>query len=434
MIKPSMQEWRRVNAPPTRSRWVLLAQILWSILIFLTVGRAALYHLSSAHRGSYIVFADGGRHWLHGEPVYDSVNPNSLIVFRYSPLTAVSCVPYAFVSEPVGSALLRALSVAVFGLGFWSWTRTVLPRPDQRDLRAMAWLLCLGMICVSMMEVQLNLLTIGFILMALAAAHAQRWNLAAVAISLACCLKIYAIALPLVLVVAYPRRFAGRWLMAMLACFALPFLFQRPEYVWSQYCDWIQWGLNSRLPQGLGFQDFKLICKLYLLPLDNRTYQILEVFSGAAIAGICLLRRLQGRSVREFIPIAGALCVAWMMAFGPATEPLTYVQLAPLVAVAAVLAWSSPSRIWYRAIVTLAAVVLMLCQFQLVLPLHKPLQYIAAQPIAAILFMIASALYAPARTGGLTVSRVRISKQAKVAIEPPVFEPENMAQPVASAR
>ncbi len=374
------------------SFWVRLTWVLWVVLVVLAVGRVVLYYRSTSHRGSYPVFADGGRHWLHGEPLYDSANPNSLTVFRYSPLTALSCVPLALVADPVGSALLRAANLAVFGLGFWWWGRTVLPRDLSRDQRALAWLLCLGMGCVSMTEVQLNLLTGGFILITLAAVSEARWNLAALAMSLACCLKAYPVALALVLVVIHPRRFAGRWLAALLLCLALPFLLQQPDYVWRQYGDWLKWGLNQRRPEEVPFQDVLLFCQRWLTPISTQTYLLLEVVSGAAIAGTCLLRRWQGLPPQELLNAGAGLCCGWMMAFGPATESLTYVQLAPVVAVFTVLAWVTPNKAWLRALVTVSCLLLTLSQLQLLLPLHKPLHYLAAQPFAALLFMLTAGL------------------------------------------
>ncbi len=88
-------------------RWERLVQVLWVLLVAAAVGRAALYHLPR-QQGSYPVFANGGRHWLRGDGLYDGHDPNSLCVFRYSPLTAVALTPLAFVPDPVGSGLLRS--------------------------------------------------------------------------------------------------------------------------------------------------------------------------------------------------------------------------------------------------------------------------------------------------------------------------------------
>src|SRR4051794_39148207 len=51
-------------------RWRRAAYIAWGFIIVAGVGRATLYHLPR-HCGCYDVFADGGRHWLAAEPVYD---------------------------------------------------------------------------------------------------------------------------------------------------------------------------------------------------------------------------------------------------------------------------------------------------------------------------------------------------------------------------
>src|SRR5438105_2605960 len=55
-------------------RWQRAAYIAWGIIVLAGVGRAALYHLPR-HCGCYDVFADGGRHWLAAEPVYDLDHP-----------------------------------------------------------------------------------------------------------------------------------------------------------------------------------------------------------------------------------------------------------------------------------------------------------------------------------------------------------------------
>ena len=74
--------------------------------------------------------------------------------------------------DRVGSGLPRVANLTVFLLGFWWWTRTALAR---REHRAVAWLLCAGSVhLVTLMDVQLNLLTIGFILMTLAAVAESR--------------------------------------------------------------------------------------------------------------------------------------------------------------------------------------------------------------------------------------------------------------------
>lgn len=398
---------RREGAAPAAriGHWELIAWAFWILIVVVALGRTTLYYRTSSARGSYPVFAGAGRHWLNGEDLYDHDDPNSLSVFRYSPLNAIGFAPLALVPDPVGSALLRAANLMAFAAGFWWWGRTVLPRTLSREGRAVAWLLCAGMGCVAMTDVQLNLATGGFILMAAAAASESRWNTAALAVSLACCLKAYPAALALVLAALYPRRFAPRWLAALALCLALPFLFRQPDYVWRQYGDWLRWGLNGRRPGDptVAFQDVMLICDRWLTPISAKAYVLLEVAAGAAVAGFCLWRRLRGTPQREMVFGATALCCGWMMAFGPATEGKTYVQLAPVVAVATLYAWATSQGRWFRALVTTSCVLLTLSELELILPLHKPLELMAMQPIAALVFMLSAVGYvmgARARSAG----------------------------------
>ncbi|HVS36439.1 MAG TPA: glycosyltransferase family 87 protein [Gemmataceae bacterium] len=371
--------------------WEQLAWALWVLLVLAAVGRSALYYVPR-QQGAYPVFADGGRHWLRGEDLYDSQDPNSLCVFRYSPLTAVALIPLALAPDPVGSALLRTANLAAFLLGFGWWTRTALGPPFSREHRAVAWLLCAGMACITLMDVQLNLLTIGFILITLAGVAESRWNTAALAASLACCLKVYPAGLALVLAAVYPRRFAARWLAAMALCLLLPFVFQQPSYVLRQYADWVRWGLNQRYRPELdaGFQDGMMVCRRWLAPMSRTTYVWLEAAAGAAVALVCLWRRWRAPQSDLLACITG-LCCGWMMAFGPATESQTYVQLAPVAAVFTVQAWAKPRPSWFQALVTACCVLLTLSQLQLLLPLDRPLHHLAAQPIAALLLMAAAA-------------------------------------------
>ena len=86
-------------------RWRRAAVIVWTLVVAAGVGRAALYHLPR-HCGCYDVFADGGRHWLRGEDLYDKVHVHSLHVFRYAPTLAALLSPLGVL--PVHARKARA--------------------------------------------------------------------------------------------------------------------------------------------------------------------------------------------------------------------------------------------------------------------------------------------------------------------------------------
>src|SRR5581483_7963834 len=142
-------------------RWTRTACVVWVAVVLAGVGRAALYH-HPRHCGCYDIFADGGRHWLAGEPVYDLDHPESLTVFRNSPLVAAGCAPLALLSNPAGSAVLRLVNFAALIAGLACWAAVAVPPA----WRARWWLLVAAAGGPALLDVQLNLLTLGLMLLA----------------------------------------------------------------------------------------------------------------------------------------------------------------------------------------------------------------------------------------------------------------------------
>jgi Glycosyltransferase family 87 len=375
-------------------RWWNLTSItvlVWTVLATLAVGRAAFY-ASPRHQGCYPVFAGAARHWLAGEDLYDSVNSNSLDVFRYAPVAAVLLTPLGGLSDAWGSAALRGAGLALFLPALWYWCSLAFPRAFTRREIWKCFLLVAALCSSSLMDVQFNIITIGLMLLSMTFVEKERWWLAALTCGLAVCLKAYPIALALVLGLLYWRQFSWRWFLGMAALSAAPFLFQSPEYVLKQYYDWFHYGLNARYVEG-NFQDVMYFCHRWLVPMSRNEYKVIEVLAGAGVAAVCLLKSRRAQEEKSLRNLVFGVCCGWMMAFGPATEATTYIILAPAAAAAVVMAWSLPNPRWFRLAITIVCVVLSLAQLQLLFPLNKPLHQIAAQPFAALLFIVAVSIH-----------------------------------------
>src|SRR5262249_22740064 len=147
----------------------------------------------------------------------------------------------------VPAALLWRLLGALAFLGGLAWfCRSVLPSPLTPPRRAGLLLLVLPLAVGSINNRQSNALVLGLLLIGVAAAAVRSWNLSAPAVAVACLFKVYPIAVGLLLAVLYPRRFSWRLALALAAGLALPFLFQRPDYVIAQYAGWLNhMGENS---------------------------------------------------------------------------------------------------------------------------------------------------------------------------------------------
>jgi hypothetical protein len=148
-------------------------------------------------------------------------------------------------------------------------------------------------------------------------------------------LKLYPISSALLLVLIHPRKFGIRFAMAMAICLALPFLFQRFDYVWRQYQLWANYMIiEDRSTWGLADTnlDFQLLCRVWWREISLSTYRFVELGAAGIFAGIILLMKRAGRPALRLQYMALALSCVWMTVFGPATESPTYVLLAPCVA------------------------------------------------------------------------------------------------------
>jgi hypothetical protein len=259
--------------------------------------------------------------------------------------------------------------------------------------RAILFLLFAAVSFEPAVDVQLNLLASGFLVIAVTAATQDRWWCSALAAMLACALKVYPVALALVLLGLYPRRYGVRFLALVALGLAAPFLLQSPGYVFQQYQDWIRWGLNDRHVDHVDgvFRDVMLFARVWLSPISRSTYQVLQLVVGAAIAIVCWRQSRIDPSKSRLMATVLVLCSGWMMAFGPATEGTTYIIFAPAATWAVLQVWITPTWTGRRMAVTAAFLILVAAQVQLLLPFGRPVDWLAGQPVATLIFMVSAA-------------------------------------------
>ena len=258
---------------------------LWIALCLGCCTRALLFPTSHT---VYHNYAGAGRCWLGGVDAYDLERDQAggvsqrMSGYRYAPLVSILFVPFSLLPDGLGGALWRLVSFACF-LGAFAWfQKTVLP--GARELgdtaKAALWLLLVPLCLGSMNNGQANVLLMGLLLAAGAAVVAERWNLAAALLAGACFLKIYPLAIALLLLVVYPGRLGWRFILAMSVGLALPLVLQDPDYVVGQYANWFQLLANDDrrdfpLNQGYRFVEFHTaICAA----TGNRRLQ--DLFSG----------------------------------------------------------------------------------------------------------------------------------------------------------
>lgn len=307
------------------------AAIVWAIIVAVVCIRAAAQPYK---RTLFTTWSQAGGDWEHGLDLYrDTWRPDQ-DQFRYSPLTAALLVPFYHLPLRVGGAVWRLLNAAVLLGGFALWLRKA-PLVRTPRQQAILFLLLAPLSLSSLNNGQPNPLIIGLLLAALAAVDGERWSLAAVLIALATAVKVYPLAIGLLLAAAYPRRFALRLLLALALSAVLPFAFQHWDYVYAQYAQWLErLGKDQRWdwPLRMAYRDLWLLIRLFHVPLTPRGYLGVQLLSAAGCAVLCVALRLRGWPRRNVLAAILILGSCWMTLCGPATESSTYVLLAPALA------------------------------------------------------------------------------------------------------
>ncbi len=308
----------------------------------------------------YPIFSDAGHGWLHGTDLYDQhFWALQIDEYRYSPLVAALFVPLSLLPDNAGGVIWRLLNMAVFFGGLIAYQRTVFPgrtRLGWASVASIGWLLIpLGL--PSLNNGQANPLVIGGLLFAVVAAYQGRWNLAAFALAGPILLKVYPLAVALLLLLIYPRQLGWRLGILLVLGLVLPFALQDPAYVVRQYEAWfakLARG-SQRAPSHGYLPRFLDAGALAQVPMPHRFYLPLQLATAAGIAGMVLLGRLRRWAPNELLYHLFNLSCCWMILFGPATENSTFILIAPTYAIAVWEGFAYRRPVWTRGV--LAAIV-----------------------------------------------------------------------------
>jgi hypothetical protein len=333
--------------PKAWDLWTRWAVIVWTIVLLVVCINSAV---NPRKRSLYLTWLTAGQDWASGSQLlYQHQEGDGLDIFRYSPLVAAMLTPLQLLDERTGNVLWRLLNAGVFLGGFALWLRSRLPEGGW--VRGLLFLLLTPLALGSLANGQPNPLVIGLLLFAVALAGQDRWTLAAVCVALACALKVYPIAIGLLLVVTYPRQMTLRLSVALLAVLLLPYLMQHPEYVTGQYAQWLQrLGGDDRkyIVLERAYRDLWLLVRVWHLPISPQLYTATQLAVAAGCAALCGAVRWAGFNKTSVLTTVLALGTCWMMLCGPATESPSFVQLAPALAWAVVAAirekWPLPLR------------------------------------------------------------------------------------------
>jgi hypothetical protein len=366
---------------------------LWIALCLGCSLRALLFPTSHT---VYHNYADAGRSWLQGTDTYalDRDDAGAVVPrmsgYRYAPLVSALFVPFGLVPDGLGGALWRLINYACFFGAFAWFQRVVLPGANDLgdNAKAALWLLLLPLSLGSMNNGQANVLLVGLLLAAAAAVVTERWTLAASLLAGACLLKIYPLAIALLMLAVFPRQVGWRFLLALSIGLALPLALQHPGYVLGQYADWFRLlASDDRRDFALnqGYRDFYLLTRFFGVPMDAGLYWALRLAAAAGVAGLCLLGRKRHWPKQHLVQTLLALGCCWMVVFGPSTESSTFILVAPALAWALVDAFRPGRPAWSRAALVTVMAMFVATFTATWFPGGRDWFYVL-QPLSAVLF------------------------------------------------
>jgi hypothetical protein len=303
----------------------------------------------------YPIFATAGRHWRDGQELYyPYFHDPELDVYRYSPLVAALFLPFGQLPDGLGNVAWRWLSAGCYlGVLGW-WSRSVLPLTLSGAQQSSLFLLAAPLSIGCLNNGQSNVLLIGLLLAGVAAVGSERWSIAGACLAMASLMKVYPLALGLLLTAVYPWKFGSRFLLALGIGAVLPFLFQRSDYVATQYCHWHELLLaDNRADRAVSMmcsRDLWLLIRLFHLPISFLFYRGIQVGLAAVVVLLGLAGRWVGWPSRRLHTMLFGLGIGWMVLCGPATESCTYILMAPILAWAVLEAWLEPRPFWSRMI------------------------------------------------------------------------------------
>jgi hypothetical protein len=202
--------------------------------------------------------------------------------------------------------------------------------------------------------------------------------------------KLYPLALAMLLLLLYPRRFTGPFLFWMLVGFGTPFLLRSPDYVGRQYYHWYQVlkvDDRSQIQISVSYRDLWLLIRLAGEPISHAAYQLIQVGAALVIAALCWRhKRIHGNdgAVQHW---AVELACCWMTVLGPATESCTYILLAPTLAWRVFQSWVRSTALLPRWLLTASGGLFLAPLIANWFPQASRVHALGLQPLAALLLL-----------------------------------------------
>jgi hypothetical protein len=316
---------------------------IWAIFAIVVAIRTGLHPEKNSVSECYRRACSG---WWNGREIYDDLWNG----FIYLPHAAIAYTPFYSMPLWLGESLYRVMIIALMAWAVWRLTKLVSRRTWNEYFFAVSGI-TIGVGAGNAINGQYNLPLAATLILATCCLIERRWWIAAVWLAISILLKPIAIAPVLLALALYPALW-WRFPIIAAALFFVPFLFSVRDlgYAWSEYQTFWNTVVRATLPLPRRFAEFSTVFWWFGLDLNNMQRTICRAVAALVTLGLGwqALRRHGG--FRGGL-ILWALGVSYLMIFNPRTEGLTYVLVAPALALFGAMEFEGErSPLWRRAV------------------------------------------------------------------------------------
>lgn len=330
------------------------ALALWAVL---AVAVCVKTFVLGGEHSVYPQFAGGSRHWWADMSLYaDYSKTENMDGYRYSPAFAVAFTPFYLLPDRLGLIAWNLLSMGLLAWALHVLVRDVLAEPQWHTAEGAFLTLTLAGSAVGIWSGQSNAILPALIALGLAVIVRQRWWTASFLLAVPVFIKIWPIAIVLLLMACWPRQLIGRFVTVCVALTLVPFLTRPPSIVVWQYQEWYLALTGPFQGRWAGYRDAWTIWEqlgpmLGLQPdwnnaAQHHVYTAMQLSTALIVLGWCLWQRRRAPSSGHVLMLIFSMWAAWQLLFGPATEQLTYGIIAPATSWAVLVSFAEKKAKW----------------------------------------------------------------------------------------
>lgn len=333
------------------------ALALWAVLAVAVCVKTLI--LGGEH-SVYPQFAGSARHWWADMSLYaDYTKTEHMDGYRYSPAFAVAFTPFYLLPDRLGLIAWNLLSMGLLAWALHVLVRDVLTDPSEPPWHAVEgtfMTLTLAGSAIGIWSGQSNAVLPALIALGLAAIVRDRWWTASFLLAVPVFIKIWPIAIVLLLMACWPRQLIGRFAAVCIALVLLPFLTRPPDIVVWQYQEWYLALTGPFQGRWGGYRDAWTIWEQlgpvfgcqpdWASAVQHHAYMALQLATSMIILGWCLWQRRRVQSSGHLLMLIFSMWAAWQLLFGPATEQLTYGIIAPATSWAVLVSFAEKKAKW----------------------------------------------------------------------------------------